>query len=144
MAARITIPIALFSHIDLSRRRSDAHKQENQSKWTSNSHYPSNALRTRRRWQRCAERRPDRAWMPKGARLTSWLHCVGATRFERIDGQKPERAFRVTIAKECAWKIDPILQGLACSMPSRIISAISFSTTPRDGAMAKQLPPLHT
>jgi hypothetical protein len=57
--------------------------------------------------------------------LNSWLHCVGASRFEHVDGQKAERALRVTIAKEGVWNIGAILQGLACSIQSRFIAAIS-------------------
>ncbi len=56
--------------------------------------------------------------------MRSWLHCVGAPGFEHVDGQKAERAFRVTIAKEGVWNIGAILQGLACSILSRIIAAI--------------------
>jgi hypothetical protein len=57
--------------------------------------------------------------------MTSWLHGVGAPRFERVDGQKAERAFWVAIAKEGVWNIGSILQGLAGSIPSRIVTAIS-------------------
>jgi hypothetical protein len=55
----------------------------------------------------------------------SRLHCVGASWFEYVDGQKAEWALRITIAKEGVWNIGPILQGLASSILSRIITAIS-------------------
>jgi hypothetical protein len=58
-------------------------------------------------------------------RNASWLDCVGPPRFKHVDGQKAERAFRVTIAKDGVWNIGSILQGFACSIPSRIIAAIS-------------------
>jgi hypothetical protein len=56
---------------------------------------------------------------------TSWLHCVGASRFEYVDGQKAEWALRITITKEGVWNIGPILQGLTSTILSRIIAAIS-------------------
>jgi hypothetical protein len=56
---------------------------------------------------------------------TSWLHRVGASRFKHVDGQEAEWALRVTIAKDGVWKIGPILQGLAGSILSGIIAAIS-------------------
>ena len=55
----------------------------------------------------------------------SWLHCVGASGFEYIDGQKAEWALRITIAKQGVRNIGPVLQGLASSILSRIIAAIS-------------------
>jgi hypothetical protein len=58
-------------------------------------------------------------------RNASWLDRVGTPGFKHVDGQKAERAFRVTIAKDGVWNIGPILQGFACSIPSRIIAAIS-------------------
>jgi len=55
----------------------------------------------------------------------SWLHCVGASGFEYIDGQKAEWVLRITIAKQGVRNIGPILQGLASSILSWIIAAIS-------------------
>jgi hypothetical protein len=62
--------------------------------------------------------------MPKGP-IASWFDCVGAPRFKYVDGQKPEGALWVTIANERVRNIGPILQGLACSILSRIITAIN-------------------
>ena len=56
---------------------------------------------------------------------TSGLHGVGAAGFEHVDGQKAERTFRVTIAKQRVWNIGPILQGLTCFILSRPVAAIS-------------------
>src|ERR1700684_4183045 len=56
---------------------------------------------------------------------TSRLHGVRAPGFERVDGQKAERTFRVAIAKQRVWNIGSILQGVACSVLLRLVAAIS-------------------
>src|SRR5665213_3337829 len=55
---------------------------------------------------------------------TSWLPCVGASRFKHVDGQKAQRALGVAIAKQGVWNIGPILQGLAGPILSGIVAAI--------------------
>ena len=54
----------------------------------------------------------------------SRLHRVGALGFERVDGQKAERTFRVAIAKQRVRNIGAILQGLASSILPRFVAAI--------------------
>ena len=59
------------------------------------------------------------------AQSTLWLYRVGLSWFEYVDGQKAEWALRVAIAKDCVWDVGSILQGFACSIPTRLIAAVS-------------------